>query len=387
MSSGSRLLRGHVWFWLAIAIAASSWNCRVYAREVEPIASDRAASEHTPSERAASSSNIPSSDVPTSAASRTIGQVLDPSGQPIAGAKVRVLLNPYFAAAESSLVTSTRTDASGAFELFFPLPGRWNIAIEHDNYEPLTEEVWAIAGMTAPVDVVLQVPLEKRDRTRMGIVGAGGLEHTRTLSQQLAADTLRLNMVPNSDSVVLLDNRRLEPILDRIGVPLYELLERDRFNPAAVGEFFDYLGLKALVVARTDVLARSADAAQVELKSRSSLELWTFNDAGQLQISTVADGRRQETLDADLNAAEVEQLLQVQITKTAQAFGSRWQENNPLAAYFNSEDVLSPQEVRLDTTVRLNLPSKTTNSPIPEGETEREANSDEVNEAIEVPNN
>ncbi|MEO1134738.1 MAG: carboxypeptidase-like regulatory domain-containing protein, partial [Cyanobacteria bacterium J06639_1] len=193
--------------------------------------------------------------------SRIIGQVVDPSGQPIAGATVRVLLNPYFlAGSDSSLPTATRTDASGAFELPFPLVGRWNLAIEHPNYDPLIEEVWAIAGMTSPVDAVLQVPLEKRERTRMGIVGAGGLAHTRPLSQQLATDLLRLQMVPNEASVVLLDNRRLEAVLERVGMPLYELLERDLATPAKVGEFFDYLGLRALVVAKADVLARAADA-------------------------------------------------------------------------------------------------------------------------------
>lgn len=301
--------------------------------------------------------------------SRIIGQVLDPSGEPIVGAQIRVLLNPYFTAdADFALDSRTQTDASGAFELLFPLPGRWNIAIEHDNYESLTEEVWAIAGMTSPVDVVLQVPLEKRERTRMGIVGAGSLAHTRTLSQQLATDVLRLNMVPNIDSVVLLDNRRLDPVLDRIGLPPYELFERDRFDPKAVGEFFDYLGLKALVVARTDVLARSADAAQVELKSRSLLELWTFDEKGQLKISTLADGRQQEMLGADLNEAEIEQLLQIQITKIAQDFGSRWQTDNPLASYFDAEDILTPQEVRLDTTVRLNVPSDSSVVPEAEGE-------------------
>ncbi|MEO0854496.1 MAG: carboxypeptidase-like regulatory domain-containing protein [Cyanobacteria bacterium J06648_11] len=301
------------------------------------------------------------------ATGRLIGQVLDPSGQPIAGVTVRVVLNPYFeTGGEDALETATRTDASGAFELLFPLAGRWNLAISHPDYEPLTEEVWAIAGMTSPIDVVLNVPLEKRDRTRMGIVGASGLAHTRPLSQQLATDLLRLRMVPNEASVVLLDNRRLEPVLERVGMPLYELLERDRVDSENVGEFFDYLGLKALVVAKADVLARAADATQVELKSRSVLELWTFDEAGNLKISTLENDSREETLDADLSVAEIEQLLQIQVTKTAQEFGDRWQTENPLASYFDADDILTPQDVRLDTTVRLNLPPDSTETRAPE---------------------
>ncbi|MEO1133975.1 MAG: carboxypeptidase regulatory-like domain-containing protein, partial [Cyanobacteria bacterium J06639_1] len=92
-------------------------------------------------------------------------------------------------------------------------------------------------------------------------------------------------------------------------------------------------------------------------KSRSVLELWTFDDAGELQVSTLERGQREETLDADLSPAEIEQLLQIQVTKTVREFGDRWQAESPLAAYFDSDDLLRPQEVRLDTTVRLNIPN------------------------------
>lgn len=253
---------------------------------------------------------------------RLVGQVSNSLGQPVAGAQVQL-------EGLENLDQPIQTDEQGAFELNQAPAGRWMLTVWHPDYEIVQQEILLQAGLTTPVDVVLQVPIRPQPRRRLGVLGVGGLEHTQLLGQRLALEAVRLGLIPNSEKVVPLDNRRLQPILRQVGWPIYELFEWDRRKPEAVGQFFDYLGLEAIVIARVDVLTRPASPTEVSLRSRSRLELWRFDEQGNLVAEVLAEASRDQVERGNLNAAELAQLYQIQVTQIAAEIGSRWQANHP----------------------------------------------------------
>lgn len=218
---------------------------------------------------------------------RLVGQVSNSLGQPVAGAQVQL-------EGLENLDQPIQTDEQGAFELNQAPAGRWMLTVWHPDYEIVQQEILLQAGLTTPVDVVLQVPIRPQPRRRLGVLGVGGLEHTQLLGQRLAMEAVRLGLIPNSEKVVPLDNRRLQPILRQVGWPIYELFEWDRRKPEAVGQFFDYLGLEAIVIARVDVLTRPASPTEVSLRSRSRLELWRFDEQGNLVAEVLAEASRDQ---------------------------------------------------------------------------------------------
>jgi hypothetical protein len=300
------------------------------------------------------------SDKPSS---RLVGQVLNQAGQPVAGAEVRVRGSRSGTIAQGLFQQTVKTDDSGAFELDGGLPGRWQLQVSHPNYNSLTEEVWLFANLTTPIDIQLSLPIQPQPRTRLGVIGVGTLAHTEFLSQRLAAEAVRLELVPNTAKVLPLDNRNLQPILERIGRPLYDVLEADEIEPEAVNQFFDLLGLEALVVARVDVLSNANNPEEISLKSRSRLELWTIDDNGEVAIEELAAAERDETESSDLNSTDLEQLYQIQVTRMATEIGDRWkeEEENPLAAY-TAVDPKAPPPPRntIETTVQLAIPNSNT---------------------------
>ncbi|MGY3168051.1 carboxypeptidase-like regulatory domain-containing protein [Thermostichus sp. MS-CIW-15] len=284
---------------------------------------------------------------------RLVGQVSNSLGQPVAGAQVQL-------EGLENLDQPIQTDEQGAFELNQAPAGRWMLTVWHPDYEIVQHEILLQAGLTTPVDVVLQVPIRPQPRRRLGVLGVGGLEHTQLLGQRLAMEAVRLGLIPNSEKVVPLDNRRLQPILRQVGWPIYELFEWDRRKPEAVGQFFDYLGLEAIVIARVDVLTRPASPTEVSLRSRSRLELWRFDEQGNLVAEVLAEASRDQVERGNLNAAELAQLYQIQVTQIAAEIGSRWQANHPLASYLElAPGEAPPPPSRLDTAVELVIPTPT----------------------------
>ncbi|MGY2793616.1 hypothetical protein ACVWVQ_000666 [Thermostichus sp. MS-CIW-36] len=284
---------------------------------------------------------------------RLVGQVSNSVGQPVAGAQVQLegMENPN---------QPIQTDERGAFELDQAPAGRWLLTVWHPDYEKAEQEILLQGGLTTPVDVVLQVPIRPQPRRRLGILGVGGLEHTQLLGQRLAIEAVRLGLIPNGEKVVPLDNRRIQPILQKVGWPIYELFEWDRRKPEAVGQFFDYLGLEAIVIARVDVLTRPASPTELSLRSRSRLELWRFDEQGNLVVDILAEASRDQVERSNLNAAELAQLYQIQVTQMAAEVGSRWKENHPLAQYLElAQGEAPPPRSRLDTAVELRIPPAT----------------------------
>ncbi len=334
---------------------------------------------------------------------RLIGQVFNELGQPIAGAQIRLGQEAETVADEISappeqhqagefvtvspqageFVTVSpqaestpeveqpfliETDEQGGFELNTTRLGRWPLTVWHPDYETLETEIWILEGFTTPVDIVLKTPLVKQPQTRLGVLGVGSLDHTKLLSQRLATEAVRQQLIPQTESVVPLDNRKLLPVLRKVGHPLYELFEWDRRRPEAVEQFFDYLGLKAIVITRVDVLSQPSSPEDLSLQSRSRLELWTFDDSGTLQAAVIGEASRSETEENDLNAAEVAQLYQIQVTQMAEEVGTRWQEASPVAAYLDIDpNQLQPSTPStLDTTVELQIPNTTLPGTDPE---------------------
>ena len=278
---------------------------------------------------------------------RLVGQVSNSVGQPVAGAQVQLegMENPN---------QPIQTDERGAFELDQAPAGRWLLTVWHPDYEKAEQEILLQAGLTTPVDVVLQVPIRPQPRRRLGILGVGGLEHTQLLGQRLAIEAVRLGLIPNGEKVVPLDNRRIQPILQKVGWPIYELFEWDRRKPEAVSRFFDYLGLEAIVIARVDVLTRPTSPTEVSLRSRSRLELWRFDEQGNLVAEVLAEASRNQVERGNLNADDLAQLYQIQVTQMAAEIGSRWKKNHPLASYLELAPV---PPSRLDTAVELVIPT------------------------------
>ncbi|MEN9202831.1 MAG: carboxypeptidase-like regulatory domain-containing protein [Thermostichus sp. DG_1_6_bins_120] len=282
---------------------------------------------------------------------RLVGQVSNSVGEPVVGAQVRLegVENPN---------QPLQTDERGVFELNQVQAGRRLLTVWHPDYELAEKEILLQADLTTPVDVVLQPLIQPQPRRRLGILGVGGLEHTQQLGQRLTLEAVRLGLIPNSETVVPLDNRRLQPVLRKVGWPIYELFEWDRRKPEAVAQFFDYLGLEAIVIARVDVLTRPASPTELSLRSRSRLELWRFDEQGNLVVEVLAEASRAQVERSNLNAAELAQLYQIQVTQMVSEVGSRWQENHPLARYLEAApEEPPPPRSRLDTTVELRIPS------------------------------
>ncbi len=251
---------------------------------------------------------------------------------------------------------STTSDSSGAFELVVKGAGIYEVQVTHRGHHPFRQSVALLPGLTTPVMVSLSPALLPQPRTRLGVLGVGTLPHTQALSQRLAREGIRLQAIPTHQGVLLLDNQRLQPVLQKIGIPLYELFDRDRLLPSSVAEFLSYLGLQALVVARVDVL-RQNSPTEIRLSSRATLELWTVNEAGKLDIQILDQAAQSQVEAAPLSPAEIEQLYQIQTTRMMTEIQSRWQDRNPLVTWFDQTPI-TPQRTDLDTQVELRIPSE-----------------------------
>ncbi len=291
--------------------------------------------------------------LPVWAGGRLVGQVRNQVGESVPEARLTL----QGQRGTTGPTAQSLTDASGSFELTFPLTGRWQLQVDHPDYEPQLVSVWVFQDVTTPLDVTIQTPIEPLPPTRVGIIGVGQLEHTAALAQRLAGEAVRLGVVPNSERLVALDNQRLNPIIQAVGVSLSDILNAGNPNPEAVQTFFSYLGLEALVVNRVDLLTWPHSPTELKLRSRSQLELWEFDENGQLRISTLSQQNQEEVVPNDVNDAEIEQLYQIQVTRTAQAIAQSWSEANPLSERLTPDPEAEPQpRPRIDTTIELVIP-------------------------------
>ena len=340
----------------ALALGVSGHPC--FAQDAattsvtEEAATEEAATEEAVTEEAAIR-------VESTSLGNVLGQVTNQAGQPIGNASVVIQGTRQGNVGLGLFQQAVRTDSSGTFELDGGLPGRWLLSVRHPDYESLDEEVWLFGGLTTPVAVQLSIPIRPQPRTRLGVIGVGTLAHTEFLSQRMASEAVRLGLVPKSSNVLPLDNRNLQPVLEEIGSPLFDILEHDEIETEAVNQFFDFLGLEALVVAKVDVLSQSTQTNTINLRSRSRLELWTIDDRGEVQVQEIAESDYDAEENATLNAAELEQIYQVQVTRMTTEIAEEWAEdgNAPLARYeVTDPDVEVQPRTTLDTTVELAIP-------------------------------
>ena len=334
----------------------------VEAQTTESAVSEPSASGSDASESDAIESNASESDtsqIESSRLGQIVGQVKNQVGQPVGNAEVIVRGVRQGNVPLGTFQRSVITDDSGSFELDGGLPGRWLLSVRHPDYQALDEEVWMFGGLTTPVEVNLSIPIRPQPRTRLGVIGVGTLAHTEFLAQRMAAEAVRMGLVPDSENVLPLDNRNLQPVLEEIGSPLFDILEHDEIEPEDVNKFFDFLGLEALVVAKVDVLSRSITPETISLRSRSRLELWTIDDRGQVTVKEIGKSNYDAEENANLNAAELEQIYQIQVTRMATEIGEEWADDgdNPLARYgeVEAEGEVQPRTT-LDTTVELAIP-------------------------------
>ena len=297
---------------------------------------------------------------PTNGLGEVVGQVYNQNGQPIAGARIRVRGSRTGTEDTGIFNRVARSDETGSFEIEGGLPGRWLMTVNHPDYESLDEEVWLFSGLTTPVDVRLAIPIRPQPRTRLGVIGVGTLAHTEFLAQRMASEVVRMGIVPNTERVLALDNRNLQPILEEIGSPLFDILEHDEIEPEDVNAFFDYLGLEAVVVARVDVLSRATAPRELTLRSRTRLELWTIDDRGEVSVRELRRETYDEVLPSDVSAAELQQVYQIQVTRMAQTIQEDWldeDEENPLARFTEVDaEAPLPPRTTIDTTVELIIP-------------------------------
>ena len=78
------------------------------------------------------------------------GRVIDPSGQPVAGAAVTLR-------APSGAVRSARTASDGSFAFADPAPGAYDVIVSADGFRAEPARVIAGAGETASVEVALRL--------------------------------------------------------------------------------------------------------------------------------------------------------------------------------------------------------------------------------------
>lgn len=252
------------------------------------------------------------------ATAQLIGQVRDHHGLPLAGVQIQ------------AGNATTRTDATGSFSLEGLPAIALKVALTRPNYAPEIPQIWLVAGLTSRLDAVLSPAVSYRPQTRLGLVGVGSLPKTDQLAQRLAEELVRLKGFPLVEPLAYFERSELLPIVQVLTTPLAEILARDRQDPALVAEFFRYLGVKALVVARSDALIRpDSFSLNTRLIAVSRLELWRFRGE-TLQIQVLREERSEEQADPKLSPAEADTLLMVQTTKMARRTSSQWEQpNNP----------------------------------------------------------
>ncbi|AGY59926.1 carboxypeptidase-like regulatory domain-containing protein [Gloeobacter kilaueensis] len=247
-----------------------------------------------------------------------LGQIRDEQGNPVAGATVS--LGKKFA----------RTDASGSYVIENLTPGRWEVKVQHNAYTEKTTRIWLVEGLKTNLSLALVRPVTRQPPSRVGLIGVGSLPATDTLAQRLAEDLVRTGAFPQGGPLAFIKRDEVMPAVRKLDHPLFEILDHDRPNVALVKDFFDYLGLSALVVSRVDLLTRNeGDATQLNTHSR--VELWQIKD-NRVDIRTLADAGRSERQDGNLNKAETDQLYAVQITRQAEEYQKRWERDSPLTA-------------------------------------------------------
>jgi Carboxypeptidase regulatory-like domain len=244
---------------------------------------------------------------------RLVGQVRDQQGQPLKGVTIQL----------GNLTTTT--DASGTYTLEQVRPAQWEITFIYPDYAITKARVWLYTDLTTAQDARLIRPTVERPQVAVGLVGVGSLPRTDLFAQRLAADLVRLKGFPLVQPLTYFPREQVDPITQHLQHPLAEILDRDRQKPEWVSELFRYLGVKALVIARTDMLIKpSATSPDTELKARIRLELWRFN-GDKLQIQVLAQESQEEKADTRLNETEANDLLAIQVTKMASRVSTRWQ--------------------------------------------------------------
>ncbi|WP_218082419.1 carboxypeptidase-like regulatory domain-containing protein [Anthocerotibacter panamensis] len=273
---------------------------------------------------------------------RLVGRVVNAQGNPLPGVEVQL-----------GSLTAT-TDASGTYTLDKVRSAQWAVLFRHQSYEATQARVWLYDNLTTAQDVVLIPPVVPQSQTLVGLVGVGSLPKTDLLAQRLAEDMVRLKGFPLKQPLQYFDRSQLEPVAQKLKAPLAEILDRDRQNPQLVGEFFRYLGVKALVITRIDALIQpESGTTNSRLRSKSRIELWRFN-GDRLQIQYLAEEGTEEKADQLLNEAEANALLQIQVTKMASTISQRWQENkNPWWQPYLGDLKPQPTPRELRTTVEI----------------------------------
>ena len=260
---------------------------------------------------------------------RLVGQVKDVTGKPL---QATVQLGEQ----------TVTTDSQGIYELGNLTQGRWQVQVNSEGYTPVKARVWLVEEMTTPLDIALEKAVAPHELSKVGMIGVGALPHTNKLSQRMAEEMVRLGAFPEVGPFTLLQPPLLTPILKKLDRPLYEILDKDIMEKLAQGkaseqqvrEFFSYVGLKALAIARVDFLNQSENPEETELKSRSRVELWEFNKDNRLTVRVLAEAGRNEKQDRLINQDEAVQLYQIQVTQMAGEIGKRWEgQNSPWIAY------------------------------------------------------
>ncbi|MBC7882833.1 MAG: carboxypeptidase regulatory-like domain-containing protein [Anaerolineae bacterium] len=256
-----------------------------------------------------------------------LGQIRDEQGNPLPNATVRLWQQ------------QVTTDASGSFVLEGLPPGRWPLTISREGYSDHKSRIWLVSGLKTPFSATLIKLITPQEWTRVGLVGVGSLPTTDLLAQSFAEGLVRNQAFPQVKPLVFLNRDEVMPVVRKIARPLYEILDHDRPDVALVRDFFDYLGLKALAVARVDMLTRQ-QGSNNKLSSYSKVELWQIKD-GRVEIRTLIDAGRSEEQDAALSKAEADQIYRFQIGYMAAEVTKNWLSNNPFSA-FTETPILPP---------------------------------------------
>lgn len=272
-----------------------------------------------------------------------VGQIHDEQGGPVTSASVSVGNR------------KTTTDASGSFVLEGLPIGRWPVQVAHKTYVPQETRVWLSASLKTPIALTLVKPIKRQEATRVGLLGVGSLPGTDTLSQRMAEGLVRTGAFPQLKPLAYISRGETLPVLRKLELPLYEVLDHDRPNAELVRDFFDYLGLTALVVARVDMLTQEDDNDN-KLTASSRILLWQFKD-GKLQIRELVSAKRSEDEDKKLSKAEAEQIYEFQVAKMAEEVGQKWQEKNPLDEFTGETTAKSPTQTT-NTSVELIPPTR-----------------------------
>jgi hypothetical protein len=269
-----------------------------------------------------------------------LGQIRDEQGNPLPNATVRLWQQ------------QVTTDASGSFVLEGLPPGRWALTVSRDGYGDYKSRVWLVSNLKTPFSATLTKLITRQALTRVGLVGVGSLPTTDRLAQSFAEGLVRNQAFPQVKPLVFLNRDEVMPVVRKIAHPLYEILDHDRPDVALVKDFFDYLGLKALAVARVDMLTRQ-QGSNNKLSSYSKVELWQIKD-GRVEIRTLIDAGRSEEQDAALSKAEADQIYQFQIGYMAEEVTKNWLPNNPFST-FTEKPIVPPTTPGQTTSVTVEL--------------------------------